>query len=47
MNVEDNCNLKLLYMVGARYEVRMNKTMFDYLVSNKLFNGKVQATFGK
>ncbi len=31
----------------ARYEVRMNETMFEYIVDNKLYNGEVQATFGK
>jgi hypothetical protein len=31
----------------ARYEVRINEKMFDYIVANKLDNGKQQATFGK
>ncbi|MFT4926818.1 MAG: hypothetical protein ACI8WB_002917 [Phenylobacterium sp.] len=31
----------------ARYEVRMNETMFDYIVKHQLFNGVKQATFNQ
>ena len=31
----------------ARYEVRMNETMFDYIVDNGLYSGVEQATFGQ
>ncbi len=29
----------------ARYEVRMDRAMFDYIVDNRLFNAEIQASF--
>lgn len=31
----------------ARYEIRMNKVMFDYIVQNKLYDANVQKSFKK
>ncbi len=30
----------------VRYEIRMNRVLFDYVVANKLYNGLTQAKFG-